>query len=188
MIFQPTPIPGACTIEIEKRGDERGFFARMYCEREFAAAGLNTRFVQVNNSLSSRQGTLRGMHYQLPAAAEVKVVRCVRGALYDVIVDLRPDSPAFGHWYGAELSADNRRMMYVPQGCAHGFLTLAPDTEALYLVSAFYAPDRERGLRYDDPAFRIEWPIAPEEVSAKDRQWPSLDAQYHGLETLRGLV
>lgn len=188
MKFNPTPIPGAWTIDLEKRGDDRGFFARLYCEREFAQAGLPTRFVQINNSASSRRGTLRGMHYQLPDAAEVKVVRCVQGALYDVIVDLRPDSPTFRRWYGAELTADNRRMMVVPQGCAHGFLTLVPDTEALYLVSAFYAPDRERGLRYDDPAIRIEWPFAPDEISAKDRQWPSLDADFHGLETLRGLL
>lgn len=187
MRFEPLPIPGACTVELDKRGDDRGFFARLYCEREYAQAGLPTRFVQINNSASCRRGTLRGMHYQLPDAAEVKVVRCVQGALFDVIVDLRPDSPAFRRWHGVELSADNRRMMVVPRGCAHGFLTLAPDTEALYLVSAAYAPDRERGLRYDDPAIRVEWPFQPDEVSLKDRQWPALDADFHGLEALRGL-
>jgi dTDP-4-dehydrorhamnose 3,5-epimerase len=188
MQFNPTPIPGASLIDLEMRGDDRGFFARLYCEREFAQAGFGMQFVQINNSLSRRRGTLRGMHYQLPEAAEVKVVRCIHGALFDVIVDLRPDSPTFRRWYGAELSAENRRMMVVPRGCAHGFLTLAPDTEALYLVSASYAPARERGLRYDDPAFRIEWPFPPEEISAKDRQWPSLDADFHGLEALRGLA
>jgi dTDP-4-dehydrorhamnose 3,5-epimerase len=186
MKFHPTPLAGACTIELDKRGDDRGFFARLFCEDEFAAAGLDTRFPQINNSLSTRAGTLRGMHYQLPPAAEVKVVRCVRGALYDVIVDLRPDSATFKRWFGAELSAENRRMMLVPRGFAHGFITLAPDTEAFYLVSQRYAPAEERGLRFDDPAIGIQWPAQPVEVSDKDRNWPDLDPGYHGLERMRG--
>ncbi|MBV8256436.1 MAG: dTDP-4-dehydrorhamnose 3,5-epimerase family protein, partial [Actinobacteria bacterium] len=128
MRFDETPIPGAFTVELDRRGDERGFFARVFCEEEFGAAGLPTRFVQVNNSLSAERGTLRGMHYQLAPAAEVKVVRCIRGALWDVVLDLREASPTFGRWYGAELSAENRRMMVVPEGCAHGFVTLEPDT------------------------------------------------------------
>src|SRR5207302_3863164 len=146
MKFVPTPLAGAYVIELDKREDERGFFARVFCEREFGEAGLDTHFVQINNSLSKDEGTLRGMHYQLGEAAEVKLVRCIRGALWDAILDLRPGSATFGHSFGAELSAENRRMMYVPRGFAHGFLTLAEDTEAFYFVSAFYAPDRERGV------------------------------------------
>jgi dTDP-4-dehydrorhamnose 3,5-epimerase len=188
MKFNETPLHGAYTIELEKRGDDRGFFARLFCEQEFATAGLAPHFVQVNNSLTRSKGTLRGMHYQLPPAAEVKVVRCIRGALFDVIVDLRPDSPTFRRSYGAELTSENRRMMYVPRGFAHGFVTLMDDTEALYLVSAFYSPENERGVRFDDPTVAIQWPIAPVEVSDKDRKWPDLDPDFHGLERMRGLA
>ena len=186
MKFLPTPLAGAYTIELEKRGDDRGFFARLFCENEFAEAGLVTRFRQVNNSLTAAAGTLRGMHYQLPPAAEVKVVRCIRGALYDVIVDLRPDSPTYLEWFGAELSAENRAMMYVPRGFAHGFITLTDDTEALYFVSAFYAPEQERGVRFDDPRFGIRWPIAPKEMSGKDREWPDYDPAGPIAEALWG--
>ena len=185
MKFNPAPLAGAFTVDLEKRGDERGFFARLFCENEFAQAGLETRFVQINNSLSASKGTLRGLHYQLPPAAEVKVVRCVRGALWDVILDLRAGSPSFGKWFGAELSAENRTMMYVPRGFAHGFVTLTDDAEAIYLVSAEYSPDNERGVRYDDPAVGIEWPLAPAEISDKDRSWPDLDAEFHGFERMR---
>ncbi len=188
MKFHETPLNGAYLIELERRGDDRGFFARFFCEKEFAAAGAETRFVQINNSLSARKGTLRGMHYQLAPSAEVKVVRCLKGSLYDVIADLRPDSPTFGQWFGAELNAENRLMMYVPRGCAHGLLTLADDTEALYLVSDSYAADRERGIRWNDPWLGIEWPIAPVEISPKDRAWPDFDPDYHGVEALRGLT
>lgn len=169
MLYHPTGVEGAWLIEPEKRGDERGFFARVFCAREFAERGLVTQFVQVNNSLSAERGTLRGLHYQLPPAAETKLVRCVRGALYDVVLDLRQESPTFTRWYGAELSAANRRMMYVPKGCAHAFLTLVDDAEVLYFVDAFYAPKLERGVRWDDPRFKIEWPIAPVVMSEKDR-------------------
>ncbi|MBO9650486.1 MAG: dTDP-4-dehydrorhamnose 3,5-epimerase [Variovorax sp.] len=175
MIFNETPLKGAYTIELEKRGDERGFFARLFCAREFAEKNLASQFVQINNSLSGARGTLRGMHYQLAPHDEVKLVRCIQGALFDVIVDLRPDSPTFRRWHGAELSASNRRMMYVPAGFAHGFLTLKDDTEALYLVNSFYAPDAERGLRFNDPALGIEWPSDPTVISAKDEAWPLLD-------------
>lgn len=188
MQFNETPLKGAYTIELEKRGDDRGFFARLFCEKEFSAVGLETHFVQINNSLSAKSGTLRGMHFQLPPAAEVKVVRCIKGSLFDVIVDLRPDSPTFKQWFGAELSAENRRMMYVPRGFAHGFITLADDTEAFYLVSAFYAPEQERGLRFNDPAIDIEWPMAPTEVSEKDKNWPDLDPAFHGFDAMKGLV
>lgn len=185
MKFHNTPLEGARVIEPEKRGDDRGFFARYFCEREFAANGLETRFVQINNSLSARKGTLRGLHYQLPPAAEVKVVRCVRGAFWDAIVDLRPDSPTFKKWFGLELSADNRLMMYVPRGFAHAILTLTDDAEAIYLVSAFYGPQQEHGLRWNDPAIGVEWPIEPVEISAKDANW--LDLSADGVEPMRGL-
>ena len=186
MKFVPTPLCGAYLIELEKRGDHRGFFARFFCEQEFAASGLETRFVQVNNSLTAGAGTLRGMHFQLPPAAEVKVVRCIRGALHDVIIDLRADSPTYLKWFGADLSAENRAMMYVPRGFAHGFITLVDDTEALYLVSAPYAPELERGVRFDDPSFGISWPLAPTEMSAKDRAWPDHDLAGPDAAALRG--
>jgi len=187
MIFHPTPLKGAHLVEPEKRGDDRGFFARFFCEREFAAAGLTSHFVQINNSLTAKKGTLRGLHYQLPPTAEVKLMRCLRGAIYDVIVDLRPDSPTYRKWFGAELSESNRLMMYAPRGFAHAVLTLRDDTEILYPVSAFYAPEHERGLRYNDPAFSIDWPIAPVEISPKDAAWPDFDPAFHGVEHLRGL-
>src|SRR5579875_1215431 len=188
MKFVPTPLHGAHTIELEKRGDDRGFFARMFCRTEFGDAKLVPDFVQVNNSLSARKGTLRGLHYQLAPSAEVKVIRCVRGALWDAIIDLRPDSPSFGKWFGAELTAENRTMMYSPRGFAHAILTLADDTEALYLVSSYYAPRDERGVRYNDPKFGVEWPIEPAEISEKDRNWPDFDPEFHGTERLRGLT
>lgn len=182
MIFQPTALAGAYLIELERRGDERGFFARAFCRDEFASAGLETRFAQMNDSLSARAGTLRGLHFQLPPAAEVKVVRCIRGSLWDCIVDLRPASPSYLQWIGVELSAENRRMLYVPRGFAHGFVTLQDDTEAFYLVSDRYAPEHERGLRWDDPRLGIRWPRAPVELSAKDAAWPALDAEALGLD------
>jgi len=188
MIFHKTPIKGARLIELEARGDDRGFFARFFCEKEFGEAGLETRFVQINNSLTGKAGTLRGMHYQLPPHGEVKVVRCIRGALYDVILDLRPDSPSYGASFGAELTAENRMMMYVPRGCAHGFVTMTDDTEALYLVSDFYAPDAERGVRFNDPKFAIKWAVDPVEVSEKDGKWPNFDPESHGVDTMRGLL
>jgi len=179
MIFNETPLSGAYLIDLEKRGDDRGFFARAFCRNEFAEHGLETEFVQMNNSLSASRGTLRGMHYQLDPAAEVKVVRCVAGSLWDVILDLRPASPTFGQWFGAELTSENRRMMYAPRGFAHGFLTLSDDTEAFYLVSAFYAPDRERGIRWNDPRFAIEWPLHPMVISDKDRDRADFDPSSH---------
>jgi dTDP-4-dehydrorhamnose 3,5-epimerase len=188
MKFIETPLSGSYLIELEKRGDNRGFFARFFCENEFGDQGLVNRFVQINNSLTAKKGTLRGMHYQLQPSAEVEVVRCIRGSLYDVILDLRPDSPTFGKSFGAELSAENRTMMYVPQGFAHGFVTLEDDTEALYLVSALYAPDLERGIRYNDPAFNIQWAIPPAEISEKDGKWPDFDPVFHGVDLLKGLI
>jgi len=179
MRFLPTPLAGAYLIELEEREDERGFFARMFCEREFAEAGLETRFVQINNSLSRDLHTLRGMHYQLGTAAEVKLVRCVRGALWDVILDLRPTSATFGQSFGAQLTAENRQMMYVPRGFAHGFLTTAENTEAFYLVSANYEPSRERGVRWDDLRLAIRWPTAPVVISDKDARQRDFDPAWH---------
>lgn len=186
MKFQPTPLKDAYLIELDKFGDDRGFFARLFCQKEFQTAGLVTQFVQVNNSLSAKKGTLRGLHYQLPPAAEVKIVRCIRGALFDVIVDIRPDSPTFGKWFGAELNQENRRMMYVPRGFGHAILTLGDDCEAFYLVSNFYSPVDERGIRWNDPCFNIEWPIMPVEISPKDAAWPDFDSESHSIGVLRG--
>jgi dTDP-4-dehydrorhamnose 3,5-epimerase len=186
MQFRKTPLEGAYLVELEKRGDERGFFARLFCEKEFGAAGLETRFVQISNSQTGAKGTLRGLHFQLPPAAEVKVVRAVRGALWDVIVDLRLGSATYLKWFGAELNEYNRRMMYVPRGFGHGFVTLTDNVEAIYFNSAFYAPEAERGLRWNDPAVRIEWPLQPREMSDKDRKWPDLNPEFHGVEAMRG--
>ncbi len=187
MLFHPTPLNGAFTIDIEKRGDDRGFFARMFCEREFADHGLVSKFVQMNNSYNKKKGVLRGMHYQLPPAAEVKLVRCVQGAIYDFIVDLREGSPTFKQWFGAELSAENRTMMYVPRGFGHGFITLTDDVEAMYLVSDFYAPECERGVRYNDPAIGVTLPVEVTEISDKDAKWPDLDSDFHQFSSLRGI-
>jgi dTDP-4-dehydrorhamnose 3,5-epimerase len=167
VIFTETPVDGVWVIDLEKRGDDRGFFARVFDDHEFAERGLVTHWVNVNNSLSAQRGTLRGLHYQLPPAAEVKFVRCVRGSLFDVALDLRT-----GRWFGTELSAENRRMLYVPEHCAHGFLTLEDDTEALYMTSAHFSPEHERGVRWDDPVYGIDWPSAPVVLSEKDRAWP----------------
>jgi dTDP-4-dehydrorhamnose 3,5-epimerase len=165
--FEETPLAGVYVIDLEKRGDERGFFARVFDDGVFAEHGLVSHWVNVNDSLSARRGTLRGMHYQLPPAAEAKLVRCVRGALYDVALDL-----GTGAWFATELSAENRRMLYVPAGCAHGFLTLEDDTEAFYFTSAPYSPEHERGVRWNDPAYGIEWPFEPAVLSEKDGAWP----------------
>jgi dTDP-4-dehydrorhamnose 3,5-epimerase len=179
MIFNETPLAGAYLIEIEKRGDERGFFARAFCEREFAGFGLETRIVQANNSVSARKGTLRGMHYQLSPKAETKFVRCIRGALYDIVVDLRLGSSTFGHSFGVDLTADNRLMLYVPKGFAHGFITLTDDTEAFYFINEFYAPEYERGIRWNDPEFAIQWPIQPIVISEKDQNYRDFDPAWH---------
>ena len=174
MIFHETELPGAYVIDIEPREDERGFFARAWCANEFAEHGLSTELVQCNLSYNHRRGTVRGMHFQLAPHAEVKLVRCTRGSIYDVIVDLRPDSPSYTRWIGVELTAENRRMIYVPKGFAHGYQTLEDGTETFYQVSSFYAPGAEGGLRWDDPAIGIEWPHADERVvSEKDSSWPA---------------
>jgi dTDP-4-dehydrorhamnose 3,5-epimerase len=179
MIFTPTRLPGSYLIDLEKKGDDRGFFARAFCQNEFSGKGLVGQFCQVNNSLSAHKGTLRGMHYQLAPKAETKLVRCIRGALYDMILDLRAGSHTFGLSFSAVLDADNRRMMYVPKGFAHGFLTLVDDTEALYFVDEFYSPEHERCIRYNDPKFALQWPTAPTVISDKDKNQPDFDAAWH---------
>lgn len=166
----------------------RDFFARFFCENDFGAAGLETRFAQINNSVTLKKGALRGLHYQLPPAAEVKVVRAIRGALFDVIVDLRPGSPTYLKWFGAELTEDNRSMMYVPRGFAHGFITLTDNVEAFYPQQLSYSTNAERGLRWDDPAIGIEWPSEVREMPDKDRKWPDLNPEFHGVELMRGLT
>lgn len=171
MKFIPLELPGACVIDVEPRRDARGLFARTWCRSELAAQGLSTAVEQCSLSFNPRTGTLRGMHYQAPPHEEVKIVRCTRGAIYDVIVDLRPASPAFRRWFGVELSADNRRMLYIPEGVAHGFLTLVPDTEVTYQMSQAYVAEAARGVRWDDPAFGIEWPAPVELISERDRSY-----------------
>jgi dTDP-4-dehydrorhamnose 3,5-epimerase len=157
---------------LEPVADERGFFARTFCVQEFEAQGLETRFVQHSTSLTVRQGSVRGMHFQRAPHEEVKLVRCAKGAVHDVLIDLRPGSPTYRRWESYELTAENRRQLYVPAGLAHGFQTLMPDTEVGYLISAFYAPAAAAGVRYDDPAFGIRWPLPVADISAKDRAWP----------------
>lgn len=176
MIFHETELAGAYLVELDPHRDERGEFARVWCRREFAARGLATDFVQGNVSINPAPGTMRGLHYQAAPHGEAKLVRCARGAAYDVIVDLRPGSPTFRRWLGIELTPASIRMVYVPVGFAHGFQTLVPDTEMTYLVSAFYDRESGRGVRFDDPSLGIGWPIAVTRISGQDRSWPLLPA------------
>jgi len=173
MRFTPTPIKGAFIVDLEERRDDRGFFARVWCQQEFVAHGLNARFVQCNSSSSRERGTMRGLHYQTAPYGEAKLVGCIRGRVFDVIVDMRPDSPSYLKAFGAELTEQNRSMMYVPEGCAHGYLTLEDDSEVLYPVTEFYHPEAEAGLRWDDPVVSVAWPETPRIVSPKDQAWPS---------------
>ncbi len=172
MIFKETALLGAYTIELEAAEDERGSFARTFCEREFEAQGLNARFVQCSLSVNARRGTLRGMHYQAEPHAETKLVHCVRGALYDVIIDLRLQSATYCRWVGVELSAANNTLLYVPEGFAHGFQTLEDDTAVYYHISTFYAPQSARGVRWNDPAFAITWPLSDLLISNRDSGLP----------------
>ena len=174
MKFQESPLAGAYTIELDRLEDERGFFARSYSAEEFAARGLPAAMPQSSVSFNARRGTLRGLHYQAEPHAEDKLVRCTAGAIYDVIVDLRPDSPTARRWFGVELGAANHRSLFVPKGLAHGFITLRDDTEVLYMISVPYAPGFERGLRWNDPAIGISWPTVPSVVSARDAAYPLL--------------
>ena len=172
VIYTETKLKGSYLIDLERAEDQRGFFARSWCRKEFEEHGLNPNMHQMNIGFSIRSGTLRGMHYQVAPAQEVKVVRCTRGVIFDVIIDLRPDSPTHKNWFGVELTSDNHRMLYVPEGFAHGYQTLADNTEMYYQTSQFYAPDLARGYRHDDPAFRIEWPLPIGCISEADLSWP----------------
>lgn len=174
MIFVPTAIPGAVVVDAERHEDERGFFGRTWCTREFAAAGLASSLVQCSLSWNARKHTLRGMHWQAAPYEEAKLVRCTRGAILDVVVDLRPGSPAFLRHVAVRLDQENRRALLVPPGAAHGFLTLEDDTEVFYQMSEFHVPEAARGARWDDPAFGIPWPAAPAVISDRDRSYPDL--------------
>ena len=171
MIFSQTAIPGAFLISLNRIEDERGFFARTFCRSEFTEYGLNPDLVQCSISFNKQKNTLRGMHFQKPPYAETKVVRCTMGSIFDVIIDLRPDSPAFKKWLSFELTDENRLMVYIPQGLAHGFLTLKDNTEVLYQISDRYIPESARGVRWNDSAFGIEWPETPQIISVKDQEY-----------------
>jgi dTDP-4-dehydrorhamnose 3,5-epimerase len=172
MIYTETSLPGAYLVDLEKIEDSRGFFAYLFEAKEAAQRGLSTSIVQIKLSYNKRKGTLRGMHLQLPPATEVKLVRCIRGAIYDVIIDYRKDSPTYLKHVGVELSADNRRALYVPAMFAHGYQTLTDDAEVMYQVDEFYSPGHEFGVRYNDPALKIEWPLPVVDISPKDASWP----------------
>lgn len=172
MVFHETKLPGVFELQIQPVIDERGFFARSWCRKEFEASGLNAKLAQCNISVSTRKGTLRGLHFQRPPYVEAKLVRCTRGAVYDVVLDLRPDSPAFKQWVAVVLNPEKGNMVYIPEGCAHGFLTLENDVEVSYQISEFYHPEAAGGVRWDDPAFQIAWPAKVEVISERDRTYP----------------
>jgi dTDP-4-dehydrorhamnose 3,5-epimerase len=174
MRFVATELAGAYVIEVERQDDARGSFARVYCAQELAEHGLDARVAQTSMSWNPRRATLRGLHYQLEPHAEAKLVRAVAGAMFDVAVDLRPESPSYRKWVGVELSGDNARAFFIPAGCAHGFLTLVDATTVLYQISVPYAPESARGVRWNDPALAIAWPFAPTVISARDREWAEL--------------
>lgn len=177
MIFHETPLAGAYVIEPERIEDHRGFFARIWCMKELRQRGLKTALAQSNVGFSHHRGTLRGLHFQAAPHAEVKIVRCARGSLFDVIVDLRPESPTHKRWFGVELSEENCKMLYVPEGCAQGYITLRDNTEMYYQTSEFYHPESASGVRHDDPEFSIVWPIEISVISQQDKQWPDYSSR-----------
>jgi dTDP-4-dehydrorhamnose 3,5-epimerase len=174
MIFTSTRLEGALLIDVEPKEDERGFFARTWCRRELAAQGLDTEIAQESISYNRHRGTVRGLHFQRPPHEETKIVRCTRGAIFDVIVDLRPRSPSYLRWQGFELTAENRRAVYIPKGLAHGFQTLVEDCEIVYQISSFYAPESAGGYRYDDAALGVTWPLPVTMINERDLGWPKL--------------
>lgn len=176
MIFKETKLKGAFLIEPVRLEDERGYFARTWCRKEFEAQGLNTNLVQCSISFNKKKGTLRGMHYQAASHEEVKLVRCTSGAIYDVIIDMRPESQTYRQWVAAELTVENQKMFYIPEGFAHGLITLQDNTEVFYQISEFYYPDLSRGVRWNDPAFSIQWPMAPTVMADRDRNYPDFTA------------
>ena len=181
MIFTETKLHGSYVIGLEPYSDERGWFARTYCKNEFAAIGHSAEWVQLNHSFTKLPGAIRGMHYQLPPFSEIKLVRCIAGAVFDVIIDLRKDSPTFLQWFGTEISAANRNMMYIPAGFAHGFQTLSDDAELIYHHSQFYEPGVEGGISYDDPKVKIEWPLGLTTISERDMEHPYLGNEFEGI-------
>jgi dTDP-4-dehydrorhamnose 3,5-epimerase len=182
------PLAGAHMIQLAPVVDDRGHFVRTFCAGTMAAAGLEHRFVQGNASHSRQRATLRGLHYQLPPHAEVKLIRCVAGAIHDVIVDIRPQSPTFLQSHAVRLASDAPDMLYVPKGFAHGFITLSDDVEVHYMVSARYDPASERGLRHDDPALAIAWPMPVEHISAKDAAWPDYNSEFHNVDAFHAMA
>jgi len=172
MLFSEVRLPGVFEIQVEPHVDERGFFARTWCQQEFEARGLSPKLVQSSISMNTRKGTLRGLHFQANPFEEAKLVRCTRGAVYDVVVDLRPASPRFCDWFAAVLTAASHKALYIPEGCAHGFMTLEDDSEVLYQISEFYHPESARGVRWNDPTFGIRWPEKVEVISERDRTYP----------------
>ena len=174
MKFIETDIPGAFVIELKKIGDDRGYFNRFWCQKTLEEKGLKSNIAQINSSFNAEKGTLRGLHYQNAPYAEVKLVSCTRGSVFDVFVDLRPESPTFRHWYGVHLDQDEPKLVYVPEGCAHGYQATSDDAAVIYPTTEFYTPESEGGLRWDDPILNIEWPLAPINLSEKDKSWPLL--------------
>jgi len=181
MIFTATSLKGSYIIDLEPVKDERGWFARTYCKNEFNTIGHNKEWVQLNHSFTQQKGTIRGMHYQLPPFSEINLVRCIAGTVYDVIIDLRKESPTFLHFIGIELSAANKKMMYIPEGFAHGFQTMSDDCELIYHHSQFYLPGLEAGIKYNDPKVNIVWPLPVNNISARDNEHPMIDSNFKGL-------
>ncbi|MBS1749965.1 MAG: dTDP-4-dehydrorhamnose 3,5-epimerase [Bacteroidetes bacterium] len=181
MIFTPTPLNGSYVIEPEQYTDNRGWFARYYCKKEFGAIGHEKEWVQMNHSFTAKKGTIRGMHYQVAPYQEIKMIRCIAGAVFDVIIDLRSGSPTFLHWFGVELSAQNKKMIYIPEGFAHGFQSLCDHVELLYHHSEYYTSGAEGGVRYNDPGFTIEWPLALSMISDRDSAHPFIDNNFKGI-------
>lgn len=181
MIFTETPITGCYVINIQPIGDDRGWFLRTFCKKEFSKISHSEEWVQLNHSYTSQKGTIRGMHFQTHPYSETKLVRCISGRIYDVVVDLRRDSKTFLSWFGVEISASNRKMIYIPKGLAHGFQTLSDNTELIYHHTEFYTPNSEAGIRFDDPTIKIKWPLLVTEISDRDHQHPSLDINFKGI-------
>ncbi len=182
MKFIETPFAGAYIVELEPFRDERGLFARTFCQKEFANIGFDKQIVQINHSVTKQKGTIRGMHYQRPPACEIKIIRCIQGTVFDVMVDIRADSPTYMRWHGVELSKANMRMVYIPEGFAHGFQTLADNAELIYHHSAFYSPEYENVLKFDDPVLAINWPLPMSVTSLKDQSCPLINNDFEGIK------
>ena len=182
MKFTETPLKGSFVIDLEPSSDDRGWFARTFCKNEFQQIGHHKEWVQLNHSVTYKKGSIRGMHFQYPPHTEIKMVRCIIGAIYDVIIDLRQESPSFLRWFGAELSADNKKMLYIPEGFAHGFQTLTDDCQLLYHHTSFYVPGAEGGIRYDDPQVNIKWKLPVAEISGRDKNHPLINDTFTGIK------